>query len=870
MSWLSSLSSLWRNVVHRERVERDLDNELRSAFELLVEEKLRAGMRPKEARRAASIELGGVESIKEQVRAVRAGAFIDSLLRDVRHSVRVLVRGRLFTAIAVLTLALGIGANSAIFTLVNGLLLRALPYPDVVVDRLVWIATTVATSENLDEWRAGLRSLERFAAFDLRSAVLTGRGPAERLWGTVVTEELLPLLGAQPVMGRLWTDDEQQPGGPSTVIVSQRLWNRLDDGHADVGTTRLTLGGVSHTIIGVLPASFDNLGYDDSDLWFPAGGQSGRTFSANIIGLRRPGASIATVQAEASALAERVEAPSVRPGRRFANVQTLNQVYRGDTLTSPLIVLLAATGFVLLIACANVANLLLSRAAGRGQEMAVRAALGAHRITLLRQLLTESAVLALAGAVAGLVIATVGLRMVLAIMPSYYGWDRAGIHMDHKVIAFTLLIAAVTTLLAGLVPAIQLAKQAARVGTGSARASAARAVRRSREMLITAEIALALVLLIGTGLMIRTFLVLRPASPGFEFEDRMVASITLPSVPERDDASIADFARRLLHEARVAAPAARIALATDVPMSGFVTASFVTEVDGRPFAAGDQRSGFLDFVPATPNYFDVVGMRVVRGRRLAASDVPGSAPVVVINESAARRFWPDVDPIGRSIVMEYGDDRFELTVAGVVADTRRVGIHTRSAVAAFVSFWQIPSGRFELVAHQPHDGGLNEDMVRRIVASIDPGVPVASVTTLEQIVARSVARPRYHMVLMAAFGVLGVVLALVGCYGVLSYSVAQRTREIGVRIALGASHRAILRNVLARASVFIALGLIAGSALALPLTRILESNLYGVTPTDPATFAGASLGLAAVSLFAAYLAARRAAGIQPTEALRAE
>ncbi|MGH7576116.1 MAG: ADOP family duplicated permease [Longimicrobiales bacterium] len=864
MSWFSSL---WRNVVHRERVDRDLDDELRAAFELLVEEKLRAGMRPKDARRAALIELGGIESIKEQVRAARAGAFIDSLLRDVRHGVRVLVRGRLFTAIAVLTLALGIGANSAIFTLVNGLLLRPLPYP--AVDRIVWITSLVTTSENLDEWRAGLHSLERFAAFDLHNPVLTGRGPAERLGGMVVTEEFLPLLGGEPVMGRLWTEDEQRLGGPPAVVVSQRLWQRLDDGGSDVGTMRLALDGVSYSIIGVLPASFQDLHYD-SDVWFPAAGQSGLTFS--IIGLRRRGVPIATVRTEASALAERVEAPRARPGRRFVNTLTLAQLYHGEVRPA-LLVLLAAAGFVLLIACANVANLLLARAAGREQEMAVRSALGAGRITLLRQLLTESAVLAVAGALAGWIVAMIGVRAVLAVTPDSYNFGRgaAGAQMDHNVFAFTLLIAGATTLLAGLAPAMHVAKHAPRATTASARASATRAMRRSREALVTAEIALALVLLIGTGLMIRTFLILRPASPGFEVRDRMVATVTLPSVPERDDAGRAEFSRRLLEATAAAAPNARVALTTSVPMSS-ISNFAVVELGGRPYTNGDRRRDNVDLVAATPNYFDVIGMRLARGRGLVAAGVAGSVPVIVLNESAARRFWPDIDPIGRRIMLGIDERRMEFTVAGIAADMRSGGSSTTSRATGFVSFWRIPWEweRFRIVVHQPRNARLTGDAVRRIVASIDPGAPVGPVEMLEQIVADSMAVPRYHMVLMTAFGALAVMLALVGCYGVLSYSVAQRTREIGVRIALGASHRAILRSVLARASVLILFGIAAGLALAWALTRVLESNLYGITPTDPATYTAASASLALVSLLAAYLAARLVADVQPTQALKAD
>jgi putative ABC transport system permease protein len=795
----------------------------------------------------------------------RLHAALDGSARDLRHAVHVLLRGGPFSAVAVLTLALGIGANTAIFSLVNGLLLRPLPYPEA--ERLIWIATPMVTPENLSEWREGMRSLERMAAFDVHSVVITGHGPAERLGGMIVTDEFLPLLGAVPVRGRLWTADEQRVGATPTVVVSQALWERVAAISGEVGQTGLTLDGAIYTVIGVLPATFEDLHYD-SDVWFPAGASAGRRF--NIIGLRRPGASIAAVQAEATALAERVDVPGTAPRRRFANIQTLAQVYKGDIRT-PLLVLFAAAGFVLLIACVNVTNLLLTRAAGREREMAVRSALGAGRATLLRQLLMESAVLALAGALVGWFVATAGLRAVLVLVPDFYGFGRiGGVRMDHAVLAFTALVAFATTLLAGLAPAIHAAQHAGRVAAGSTRVSATRRVRRWREALMAAEVALALVLLIGTVLLIRTFLVLRPASPGFEARDRMVARIQLPAVPERDEASKVEFARRVLRDVQTAAPAARVALATDVPLSGIIMNFPVLEVDGRPYVPADDRAAGVDLVSASPNYFDVLGISVVRGRGLTPSDLPGSAGVVVLNESAANRFWPDADPIGRHIVLDFGERSVELGVVGVAADTRSSGIHTRARTTAFVSFWQVPWGRFELVVHQPAEARLSADAVRRIVASIDAGIPVPTITTLEQMTAQAVAEPRYHMVLMLVFGALAVVLAVVGCYGVLSYSVAQRTREIGIRVALGASRATIVRRLVARGALLVAIGLIAGTAMALALTRVLESRLYGVTPFDPATFAGAAAGLALVSLAAAYLPARRAAAVEPTEALRAE
>lgn len=859
---ISRMVGFWRNVVHRERVERDLDDEMRALFEILVDEKMRSGLSGKAARRAALLELRGIEALKEQVREERTGALVDALLRDVGYGVRVLWRGRFFTAVAVLTLALGIGANSAVFSLVNGLLLRPLPYPET--ERLVWIATSLITPDNLGQWRAGMRSLERVGAFTLRSPVLTGSGPAERLGGMVVTEEVLPLLGAAPVSGRLWTADEQGTDGSRTVVVSERLWNRIGGGES-FRAMSITLDGESLAVIGVLPASFADLHYE-SDVWFPASSQADERY--NIIALRRPGVPISAVQAEATALAERVDMGGASPRTRFANTQAVSTVFKGD-IRAPLLVLFAASGLVLLIACANVGNLLLSRAAGRKQELAVRHALGASRAILLRQMLTESAVLALAGALAGWLVAIGGLHAVLALVPEFYGMGRlASVRMDASVLTFTLVVGFATTLLVGLTPAVNTARDARRMAAGFTRASATRGVRRSREILMAGEVALALVLLIGTLLLIRTFAVLRPASPGFEAADRMVTRLRLPAEPPQDEVAQANFARRLLREVQAAAPAARVAIATDVPLSGFIMNFPIEAVDGAPIAEGQRDN--LDLVAATPNYFDVLGIRMVRGRGVADSDLPGAARVAVINESAATMWWPDADPIGRRIRLDDRQETREFTVIGIAANTRSSGINTNSRPTAFVSFWQVPEDGFELVVHQPSGAILTGDAIRQIVASIDPGLPVGSIRMMDQIAARAVAEPRYTMILMTVFGALAVVLALVGCYGVLSYTVAQRTREIGVRVALGATRATIVRSVVLRGALLVGAGLATGTAAALALTRTLESSLYGVTPTDTASFAGAAAGLALVSLAAAYLPARRAADTPPVEALRAE
>jgi predicted permease len=498
--------------------------------------------------------------------------------------------------------------------------------------------------------------------------------------------------------------------------------------------------------------------------------------------------------------------------------------------------------------------------------MSLRAALGAGRGTLLRQLITESGVLAVAGGVVGVLVGAAAIRAAFVFVPDHYAMGRvAQVRMDFAVLAFTLVTGLAVTLVAGLGPAVHAARSAT---AGSSRATTSRTTGRFREALVVAEIALALVLLIGTVLLIRTFLVLRPASPGFDPDDRLVASVTLPENTERSDAERVEFARRLKAALQTGAPGARGALASEVPLSGLIARVQATDVDGEPLAEGRTRA--IDVVSATPGYFDVIGMRLARGRALLETDLPGSMPVAVMNESAALRFWPDEEPIGRRIGMLLYGRTVSLTVVGIVQDTRSNGGHTRTSPTAFVSFWQIPRDRFHLVLHQPDGAFPAEDAIRNIVATVDPLVPVRDIQPMRRMVARAVAEPRYHMILMTSFGGLALLLATVGCYGMLSYTVAQRTREIGVRVALGAPRGRIVRDVVSRAAALIAIGIAAGAALASALARVLGSTLYGVTPTDPVSYGIAAAAIALVSLLAAYLPARRAAAVPPITALAAE
>lgn len=792
-------------------------------------------------------------------RSLAAGA------RYARHGARVLRKSPAFTVTAVVTLGLGIGANTALYSVVQGVLVRPLPYP--AYDRLVWVAASNMSPANLAEWRQAVPSFERLEAFALTS--ITRRGPegTRRLLGMIVTPGFLELLGASPVRGRLWSPDEGAPSRPPVAVVSRRLWQERF-GSGDAAGRVVRLEDTPYTVVGVLPADFDPLGYEDVDVWVPVGQHPAR--GLNAVGLLAPGKTLAAARTEADALVSRLEvSATARDLGRFANLNSLREVFTGD-VRSPLLVLFGAAGLVLLLACANIANLSLARATGRTREMAIRAALGADRRSLLAQLLVESALLALAGAALGLALAWGIVHRIAEIAPPWY-FGRAvldGVRIDLPVVSYTLAAATLTLLLAGVAPAFAVARAGDRALAPGGRVTDPATSHRWREGLVAAQVALAFVLLVGTALLVRTWLVLRPADPGFETRDRIVAELHLPG----DDAGAdRELVGDLLREPALSGPGVEAAAVTDVPLSGMISTALVVAVDGEAVPEADGRSPSIDLRPATPGYLDVVSMRMIAGRPLRDDDGPDAPFALVVNESAARRLWPDgASPVGRRVTLDLYGPTADFTVVGVVADAWSVGGTTRPRAEAFASWWQVPRSRIHLVVHAPPGSGVDGATLRRTVTALDPSIPVEDVTTLEAIAGASVARQRFQALLMSAFGLLALILAVIGCYGVLAHAVGQRTREIGVRKALGARPGVITFRVVRRGAVPVAAGLAAGAVVALGATRVLESALYGVSPADPTSFAVSALVLGGVSLTAAWLPARRAARVSPVTSLAAE
>jgi len=780
---------------------------------------------------------------------------MNALGRDLSFAVRSLTKQPAFAVVAVVTLALGIGANAAIFSILNALVLRPLPYPDP--DRLVSLISDGLEPANLPEWKAGVPALEAIGAYALASDVVTGAGPARTVRAMTVSEDFLGVLGAEPVRGRLFAESDHAVDGEPVALVSTTLWAALGGGERTTGV-KFTFDGVAQTAVGVLSADFSFNRYQDIDVWLPMSSATG--LRAAAIGRLAPGATVEQAAAQARALSRRFD-PSVDEKDRVVRVIPMADVVESD-VRRPLWVLFGAATLVLLIACANVANLLLSKATSRSAELAIRSSLGASRTDLVRQLLTENAVLALLGAGAGLVVATWTADLLTGLAPAYTPRiDEVG--TDGIVLSFTVAIAVVATLAAGLAPALGATR--ASVGAPSSRraATAGRGELRGRGILVSAQLALALIVLVASGLLIRTFLVLRPVSPGFETEDRIVARATLPvGDPERADAFLAGLAERVSAQPG----GARAAAVTSLPLSGESMLFPVAEVDGRPFGQ-DDRPFMIHFRAATHDYMDVIGMPIARGRGLEPTDVRGARPVVVLNQNLAGRLFPDGDAIGRSVAFDLPQGPTEFAVVGVSADADIFGGTTGSQPEAFVSLAQSSWSRLRLVIHAPA-GTLSEDRIREMAAAVDPLVPVEDFKSFATMTANSVSLQRFQMALMSLFGALAFVLSIIGCYSVLATTVAKRRREIGVRVALGATRVAVVSHIARGGIAFVLAGLVAGTIGALAASRLLAGVLYGVAPTDTVTFAAAIALLCVTASLAVVLPARRAASVQPAEVLR--
>jgi putative ABC transport system permease protein len=806
---------------------------------------------------------------------------MDTFRQDVQYAIRRLVKGSGFTAIALVTLALGIGANSAIFSVVNAVLLRPLPYPqseELVGVYHVWKGRRAVMSPmNFLDVKAQSRTIADMAAFNSGRYNLTGSGEPTQIDGAEVSASFFDVLRVRPLAGRTFHADENQPGRNTVVVLSHGLWQQRFGGDPKIVGRRITLDGRQITVVGVMPPGFS---YPDKrEIWLPLEYDEVFTTKARgawyltVIGRLAPGATVAQATAEVQTIGRRLEQQYHADNADLEmTAVSLHEATVGP-IRPALMVLLGAVGFVLLIACANVANLLLARAAARESEMAVRTALGASRARLVRQLLTEAVILSLFGGVLGLLVATWGADVLVALEPQ--GVPRLGeVGIDRSVIAFTGGVALLTGLLFGLVPALQATgaglggtlKEGGRGGIGSSGRA------RVRGALVVAEMALAVMLLAGAGLLLKSFVRLQQVDPGFRFDDRLVFRVGLPDVAYAEAPKRVVFFESLLERVRALPGVSSAGAVVGVPLGGL---SFVLtfDVEGRPPARPGEEPT-MQIRVATPDYFRTMGIPLRRGRLFTAADRAGSQEVVMLSETAARRFFPDEDPLGKVIRLGWGRGEGKPnvggTVVGIVGDVKQLGLDEESQPELYVPYAQQPVGAMDVVLRTAVPPASLAGVVGRQVHALDPNIPVSSIRPMEQIVAASVSTRRFYMLLLSVFAAVALLLAAVGIFGVMSYAVVQRTREIGIRIALGARDGQVVGMVVRQAMFLALVGVGAGTVAALVLARTLEGLLFDLSPTDPPTFAGVAALLTIVALTASYLPARRAASVDPMIALRAE
>ena len=864
--------SLLRNLFRRRSVERSLDAEVHAYLDMLTQEKIAGGMAPDTARRAARIELGGIEQVKEEVRQIRTGALLEQLVQDVRYGVRTLRRSPVFTLVAVVTLGLAIGANTSVFTVVNAVLLRPLPY--AAPDSLFAI-TGLNYVGDFMELRTRARTFD-VAAHGSRQVALTGAGEPVRLGAAALSADALRVLGTAAASGRAFEPGEDRTGATPVVIVSDAAWRRRFGADPSLVGRLLRVDGIDRRVVGIMPAGF-RFPNAATELWLPleidpANPVALWSTSVRMIGRVRPGATLDQAAGEVRALG-----PSMRPLFPWkmpehygatAGATPLHESIVGD-VDSMLFILLVAVGVVLLIACVNVSNLLIGRALTRRRELAVRSALGAGAGRIVRQLLTESALIAAAGGLLGLVLAAASMGVLVALLPSEVP-RVTDIAIDLRVLAFTAAAALGSGILTGAVPAWRASRLdvQSRLVEGERSGSGARS-RWISSGLVAAEIALAVLLVIAAVLLARSFANLVRAQPGFRSENLISATVVAPEFRYRDAPARREFYRGLLERVAATSGIQAAAFTDRLPFASQLWGS-VFIVEGRPNPATEGGDWpWADVRAAVSEHFlDTIGVPVLKGRAFTPADGPTAQRVVLISETLARKYWPGEQAVGRRITFPGLKEWW--TIAGVVGDLvwERAGEEPRGSL--YLPLSQTTPGTLSVVVRTTRAPSAFAGDLRAIVASLDRDAPVDDVRTMDQRITQSVEQPRFAMLVLGAFAGVGLLLGAVGVYGSVSELVRQRRREIGVRMALGAQPRDVLTAVLRHAVLLVAAGVVVGAAGTSMATRGLSTLLYGVTATDPLTFTLVPLVLGLVALAASYAPALRATRVDPLIVLRHE
>jgi predicted permease len=885
------------NLFRRSKIDHEIDAELRSHIGLRIDDNLAAGMTPAEARRDALVRFGNPTATRDRVTAADAAVSLESVLADVRYALRQLARAPGFATVAILTLALGIGANTAVFSVTNTVLLRPLkfPRPDRIVQLEKVTGTELSYSASIPlflEWRDRNRAFQQIAAYSVLPVGfnLAVKGRPERVLGLSVSADFFRVLGIEPNLGRNLTAEDDREGAPRVAVISESLWHRRYGDDAAIVGKQISLDGEPAIVIGVLPRGFQFLATlptsNAIEIWTPLRLPAASRDPSGIlecIGRLRDGVSPQQAAAQMTALSRRlaIELPAAFPSTGNVELLPLQQRIAEDARPT-LLLLLGATGLVLLIACANVANLLSARMADRAREISVRAALGAGRLRIVRQLLTESLLLALCGGVTGIVLAVLSVRILLAMAPLTISRFGAAT-LDWRVLLFATFLSVFTGVLFGVLPALRTSGTSAVNALHAAsvrRATRGRDYRKVSGLLMVAETALSLVLLAAAGLLIESFLKLEQVNPGFNYRDLTTFETTLPVAKYADPDALERFvegARQSIERLPDVESAAAVSTLPTQPTINFP----FTRVDGPVLPPG-QATGESDEFIVSPAYFDTMQIPVLEGRAITDVDQSHSHGVVVINRALASKFFPGESAIGKRIVIaknlgpDWADETRE--VVGVVGDARAI-IEEPADPSMYVPFAQVPKHLATILlrtvpvrwaVRMRANSSNTSDQLGNAILSVDSSVPVAEVKPMAALMSDVLARWRFNMLLLGAFAGIALALAAIGIYGLMSHTVAQRTQEIGVRMALGAERSQVLALIVKRGMSLACSGAVLGIGAALLLMRLMRSLLFGVSPADPAILAAVSLLLIFTALVACVIPARRAASIDPMRALRNE
>ena len=884
MRMLTKICLRWRSLLRRDRADSELSDELRFHIERAIAANIAAGMPPEEARRAALREFGGVDQIREECSDTRRVNWLADFVQDVRYGARMLRKSPGFTAVAVLTLALGIGANTAIFSVVYAVLLKPLPYPRP--SQLVVISDSNpqqgirnggTSYQDFRELRDENDIFAEIGGLTGHDLTLTGHGDPFQVNTAGTTPGLLAAMGVKPLLGRIFLPQEGKLGAAPVVVLSENLWRDRFGADPHVIGTTVNLDMRAFSIVGIMPSSFRYPFFTAEQIWIPV--QHDPLFGPfmthpdfrflAITARLKPGVSIAEAQAELDTISARIarKFPADDKGFEFGLAPLQQDLVGGKRMA--LLVLLGCVGLVLLIACANISNLLLARATSRAREMAVRSALGAGRLRIVRQLLAESAVLGVVGAIAGILLAYWGVHALASLVPK----DLTELHaitLDGWVFAFALVLAVVASIIFGLAPAFFAADFRLTAGLKENTSRAGDSRQWTRTVLAAAEIALAMLVLVAAGLLGRSFLTLTSVNPGFDPNHVVKAEIDLPRFQYSTLAQWSAFGDDLLRRVQAQPGMHDSAIGIPLPLAHAVVPTLPFDMPGgAPPRPGTSRTA--DYVAASPEYLHVMEIPLIRGRWFNEQDRLGAPLVTVISEAFAHHYFPNEDAIGKDLSFAFPPAAaVPRQIVGIVGDVRDTSLGRDPSPMMYVPFAQAPFWGAEIVVRSNLSAGEIAKTIRSQVDHIDKNLPIEGVQTMDAAIGATLTQTRFRASLVGLFGLMALILAAAGIFGVIAYSVSRRTHEIGIRMALGASGGNVTRMILSESARVIFVGLAIGVAGALAVTRLLSSLLFAISPADPLTFAAVGGILALVALAAAYVPARRAMRVDPIIALRHE